>query len=92
MPLGHLVKSEVIELARHLNVPQAVIDKPPCADTWHGHTDEAELGFSYEQLEQYVLGSLEDETVHQRITSLRRNSSHKLRTPKLPPPISAMTR
>ena len=92
MPLGHLVKSEVVELARCLNVPQAVIDKPPCADTWHGHTDEAELGFSYEQLEQFVLGSLEDETVRERITSLRRNSSHKLRTPKLPPPTSAMTR
>jgi NAD+ synthase len=86
------VKSEVVQLARCLNVPQAVIDKPPRADTWHGHTDEAELGFSYEQLEQFVLGSLEDETVRERITNLRRNSSHKLRTPKLPPPISAMSR
>lgn len=92
MPLGHLVKSEVVELARCLDVPQTVIDKPPSADTWRGHTDEVELGFSYEQLEQYLLGSLVDETVRDRIASLRRNSSHKLRTPKLPPPTSAMAR
>jgi len=92
MPLGHLVKSEVVELARYLEVPQAVIDKPPSADTWRGHTDEVELGFTYEQIEEYVLGSLEDETVRERIRTLRRNSSHKLRTPKLPPPISAMAR
>ena len=75
---------------RYLEVPQTVIEKPPSADTWPGHTDEGELGFTYEQLEQYVLGSLEDDSVRQRITTLRRNSSHKLRTPKLPPPTSAM--
>jgi len=90
MPLGHLVKAEVRELAGHLQVPQEVIEKPPSADTWRGHTDEVELGFTYEQLEQYVLGSLEDEAVHDRIRTLRRNSAHKLRTPKLPPPISAL--
>ncbi len=90
MPLGHLVKSEVVELARCLEVPRATIEKPPSADTWRGHTDETELGFTYEQLEQYVLGSLEDNAVHERIRTLRRNSAHKLRTPKLPPPISAM--
>lgn len=90
MPLGHLVKSEVVELAGCLGVPQTVIDKPPSADTWRGHTDEEELGFTYEQLEQYVLGSLDDEAVRERIRTLRRNSSHKLRTPKLPPPISVM--
>jgi len=90
MPLGHLVKSEVVELAGCLDVPQAVIDKPPYADALRGHADAVELGFTYEQLEQYVLGSLEDETVRERIRTLRRNSSHKLRTPRLPPPTSAM--
>ena len=90
MPLGHFVKSEVVELADHLGVPRAVIDKPPSADNWLGHTDEVELGFSYEQLEQFVLGALEDNGVRERIQSLRRSSSHKLRTPKLPPPVSAM--
>jgi len=90
MPLGHLVKSEVVALARCLEVPQTVIDKPPSADTWRGHTDEAELGFTYEQLEQYVLGSLDDDEVREHIRTLRRDSSHKLRTPKLPPPTSAL--
>jgi len=91
MPLGHLVKREVIELAAYLEVPRSIIDKPPSADTWRGHTDERELGFNYEQLEQYVVGTLEDDAVRERILDLRRRNSHKLRTPKLPPPISAMS-
>ncbi len=90
MPLGHLVKSEVIALAEHLGVPEAIIAKPPSADNWRGHTDEVELGFSYEQLEQYVLGSLADAEVRDRIGALRRSSAHKLRTPKLPPPLSTL--
>ena len=90
LPLGHLVKSEVIALAGHLGVPQAIIDKPPSADNWRGHTDEVELGFTYEQLEQDVLGSLEEPGVQQRIAALRRSSAHKLRTPKLPPPLSTL--
>lgn len=90
MPLGHLVKSEVIALAEHLGVPRAIIDKPPSADNWRGHTDEVELGFSYEQLEQYVLGGLEDAEVRNRIAALRRSSAHKLRTPKLPPSLTTL--
>lgn len=86
LPLGHMVKSEVRELAVHLGVPQRIIDKPPAAGTWRGLTDEKELGFSYEQLEDYLLGGIEDAAVKQRVDDRRRANAHKLRTPKLPPP------
>jgi NAD+ synthase len=46
-PLGDLWKCQVRELARHLGVPAAVIDKPPSADLWPGQTDEGDLGFTY---------------------------------------------
>jgi len=46
-PLGDLYKGEVRDLARHLGVPAAIVDKPPTADLWAGQTDEAELGFTY---------------------------------------------
>ena len=48
-PLGDLYKHQVYQLARHLELPDEVIDKPPSADLFEGQTDEAELGFSYEQ-------------------------------------------
>jgi NAD+ synthase len=46
-PLGDLWKCQVKDLARHLGVPKAVVDKPPSADLWPGQTDEGDLGFTY---------------------------------------------
>ena len=46
-PLGDLYKTQVWALARHLGVPERVIDKPPSADLWEGQSDEQELGFRY---------------------------------------------
>src|SRR4029077_2020085 len=46
-PLGDLYKTQVWALARALELPQQVIDKPPSADLWEGQSDEAELGFQY---------------------------------------------
>jgi len=46
-PLGDLYKTQVWALARHVGVPERVIDKPPSADLWEGQSDEQELGFRY---------------------------------------------
>jgi len=46
-PLGDLYKHQVFQLARYLDLPSEVIDKPPSADLFEGQTDEHELGFSY---------------------------------------------
>lgn len=46
-PIRHLYKTQVFGLARHLQIPEEIINKPPSADLWKGQTDEAELGFSY---------------------------------------------
>ncbi|HJO03225.1 MAG TPA: NAD(+) synthase [Acidobacteriota bacterium] len=90
LPLGHLVKSEVVALADCLEVPREIIEKPPSAGIWAGQTDEKELGFTYEQLEEYVLGGLEDQELRQQVETRRRANAHKLRPPRLPPPPSAM--
>jgi|SRR3989344_2708840 len=48
-PIRHLYKTQVIELAKHLNIPHEIITKPPSADLWQGQTDENEMGFSYQE-------------------------------------------
>jgi NAD+ synthase len=48
-PIRHLYKTQVIELAKSLGVPQAIINKPPSADLWASQTDANELGFTYQQ-------------------------------------------
>lgn len=46
-PIGDLFKSQVWALARHLGVPQAIIEKPASADLVQGQTDEGDFGVSY---------------------------------------------
>jgi NAD+ synthase len=50
-PIGNLYKCQVRALARHVGVPEPIIEKEPTAGLWAGQTDEEELGLSYEQLD-----------------------------------------
>lgn len=59
-PIADLYKYQVRQLSRALGVPQPVIDKAPSADLWEGQTDEGELGFTYDEVDQ-VLYLLVDE-------------------------------
>lgn len=53
-PIASLLKREVREMAGFLDVPEEIIAKPPSAGLWEGQTDEAELGYTYEQLDEAV--------------------------------------
>ena len=53
-PIGDLYKTQVRQLAKALGVPDKVIQKAPSADLWQGQTDEGELGFTYEDVDQLL--------------------------------------
>jgi NAD+ synthase (glutamine-hydrolysing) len=53
-PLGDLFKTQVWQLARHLGVPKAIVDKPATADLLHGQTDEVDLGITYEKADRIL--------------------------------------
>jgi len=53
-PLGDLYKTQVRQLARHMGVPEVIVQKKPSADLWAGQTDEAELGFSYREVDELL--------------------------------------
>jgi NAD+ synthase len=54
-PIGDLYKTQVRALCTHLGVPRAIIDKNPTADLWVGQTDEAELGFTYAEVDRLLV-------------------------------------
>jgi NAD+ synthase len=83
LPLGSLVKSQVWALARELDVPTPVITKAPSAGLWLGQTDEAEMGFTYTDLEKYLTDGPQSvsKDVAQRIARLVRSSEHKRKMP-----------
>lgn len=53
-PLGDLYKHQVYQLARYLELPREVIEKPPSADLVAGQTDEADLGFTYAEADELL--------------------------------------
>ena len=79
LPIGELLKSEVRAAARELGVPDPVIDKAPSAGLWLGQTDEAEMGFTYSELENYLTKGPETvaPALAMRIERLIRQSAHK---------------
>jgi len=51
-PIADLMKSEVRELAKSLNINQEIIDAPPTDGLWNdGRTDENQIGATYDELE-----------------------------------------
>ncbi len=77
LPLGNMVKGQVRELASFLGIPQEIIDKPPSAGLWPGHTDESELGLSYEELDHYLITGEASSELKQRIESMIAAAKHK---------------
>jgi NAD+ synthase len=58
-PIEHLYKTQVYTLAKHLGVPDLLIDQKPTAGLWEGQTDEGEFGFSYKEADQVLFLSVE---------------------------------
>ncbi|MCP5103637.1 MAG: NAD+ synthase [bacterium] len=54
LPIGDLYKTQVFELARHLDVPEAIVNKKPSADLWKDQTDEGEIGITYKELDEIL--------------------------------------
>ncbi len=85
MPLGNLVKSQVRDLARYLDIPAEIIDKPPSAGLWEGQTDEGELGLSYSELDRYLITGEAERKVKGEIDFMMNKSTHKCCLPPVPP-------
>ncbi|MBW2553138.1 MAG: NAD(+) synthase [Deltaproteobacteria bacterium] len=83
LPLGDLFKYQVIEIAKKLSLPEAIINKPPSAGLWPGQTDEGELKITYEKLDQAILDITSNHAkatppdICSRVEELIKSSEHK---------------
>jgi NAD+ synthase len=85
LPLASLLKAEVKELARYLGLPRRVIEKAPSAGLWDDHNDEAELGITYEELDDYLESGTGSDRVRRIVNDLIKRSQHKRELPPIPP-------
>ena len=84
LPLGNLVKAQVRDLASYLGVPVEIITKPPSAGLWQGQTDEAEMGLTYNEIDNYLTTGKAADTIKRRMDSMLAASNHKRVTPPIP--------
>jgi len=86
LPLAHLTKREVFEWAKHLGVPQSVIDRQPSAGLWEGQTDESEMGVTYDAIDNYIEGKAVSDEDKEVIERMNRVTEHKRVMPPMPAP------
>lgn len=84
LPLIHLNKAQVKQMAQLLNIPQSIIDKAPSAGLFPGQTDEKEWGFSYAMVDQYLANQAIPADIKQKIVTQNQRTHHK-RAPILSP-------
>ena len=78
MPLAGFLKRDIRAMARELHVPERIITKAPSAGLYEGQTDEGDMGFSYDVLDEYLSsGRIDDRKAKERIDVMRRRSEHK---------------
>ena len=76
-PLGNLTVREVLEIGDELGLPEHLVHKAP-SDGMCGKTDEDNLGFTYEQLDDYILGTgAVDAEIVEKIERLHKATRHK---------------
>lgn len=69
-PLGDLYKTQVWSLATHLKVPKQVVEKVPTADLWEGQSDEAELGFTYAEVDLLLFHMVDERFSHAELEQM----------------------
>lgn len=77
-PIEHLYKTQVLDLAKELRVPESFIKQKPSAGLWHGQTDEDEFGFSYEEADQVLFLHLEQKKSIEEIEKMGLTNAKKI--------------
>lgn len=77
--LSDLMVHEVKQIGHELPIPRELVDKTP-SDGLCGKTDEDNLGFTYKQIDQYIMtGSSGDKMVDEAIKRMHEKNQHKLK-------------
>ena len=77
LPIVHLLKREVVEASKLLGVPTHLAERVPSAGLFENQTDEKEMGVTYKDLDDFLVGKEIDAEAKAKIERLHRISQHK---------------
>ena len=86
--IGDLFKTDELELAIYLGIPERIIKKTPTAELYHGQTDEEELGASYKEIDGILMKidkkqPLPKSELTNKILKMIKDNEHKRNVPFL---------
>ena len=84
LPIVHMTKGEVKQLAKELELPEIVYTKAPTAALWDGQTDEEELGYSYDEVDKYLNGETISDEIKAKIELQKKITEHKRKALPMP--------
>ena len=76
-PLGNLTVRDVLSIGDDLGLPYDLVHKIP-SDGMSGMSDEEKLGFTYDELDDYLNGKNVSEEVKEKIERLHDANFHKM--------------
>ena len=85
LPIVYLTKGEVRKAAELYGLSSVLANRVPTAGLFEGQTDEGEMGVSYEDLDNFLLGKEINQKARERIEYLHKISEHKRKD--IPTPI-----
>lgn len=79
LPLVNLLKQDIFQAAKILDVTEEIIARKPSASLWEDQTDEAEMGITYQELDQFLLGNTKQlsDQVKTKIITMHKQTEHK---------------
>lgn len=77
-PLGSLTVREVLQIGDDLGLPYELVHKTP-SDGMSGKSDEERIGFTYDELDDYLLTGEATDEIEEKIKRLHETNRHKIK-------------
>ncbi|MEM3419471.1 MAG: NAD+ synthase [Nitrososphaerota archaeon] len=101
LPIGDLYKTQVRMIAKHLGLPNKIIEKPSSPRLWKNHLAEKEIGLDYKTIDLILYGLFDlkmnkeeivsklkiSKDIIEKVINMVKNSQHK----RLMPPIAEIS-
>lgn len=76
-PISDLTVTEVYEFLSYLKAPDFILTKAPSAGLFDGQTDEADMGVSYKDIDDYINGEAIPDEKAELIARMHSKTAHK---------------
>lgn len=70
LPISHLYKTQVRQLAKHLGIPEKIADKPSSPQLYQGHKATDEIPLDYKNLDPLLIGLFDKKFSSEEVCNL----------------------